>query len=143
MCRTVTADLPPWWSRWEYLATKLIKDKKPPDPKTDVTFVTKLAENNPDKDTETVLREATNFLLGHNADGEKPYKRARSFLANQFNKEWGGIRQPKEVATNREWDDLDARMGETDLPAMVKRFRERMNGSNGSNTATSEVQNSD
>jgi hypothetical protein len=127
----VTDDLPPWWPRWTFLCTDLIKDKKPPDPKTDVPFVMKLVENNPDKDVETVFREATNFLLGHNADGEKPYKRARSFLANQFNKEWGGIRQPKEIATNREWDDLDARMGETDMPSLVKRFRERRNGSEG------------
>lgn len=127
----MTDKLPAWWGRWTYLATKLIKDKKPPDPKTDVPFVTMLAENNPKKDTDTVLREAINFLLGHNADGAKPYKRARSFLANQFNKEWGGIRQPEEVATNREWDDLDARMGETDLSSLVQRFRERRNGDAG------------
>ena len=108
---------PDWWARWEYLATELIKDKKAPDPETDIDLLQALAANN-EKDISTVLRQALNFLLGHNADGEKKYRRARSFIANQFNLNFGGVPATQDRAVGREWNDLDRRIA-IDMTALA------------------------
>lgn len=103
--------LPSWWRKWSYICTTLIGDKRKPDPETDIEMFTVLALNN-DKEIDVVLREAVNFLIGHNGDGSKPYKRSRSFIANQFGKTWGGKRLPAEVAMATEHDYLDRLVAE-------------------------------
>ena len=70
---------PEWWSLWTQINGQLIKDRKSPTEK-DLDMFRELRENHPTKDVETVLREAVDFLV-------------RRFVANQFAKGFGGVRQ--------------------------------------------------
>ncbi len=83
---------PEWWSLWTQINGQLIKDRKSPTEK-DLDMFRELRENHPTKDVETVLREAVDFLVGLKYDRGIKYKSARRFVANQFAKGFGGVRQ--------------------------------------------------
>jgi hypothetical protein len=108
----MTESLPAWWPKWLEVATELIVDKHPPDPEKDIPYFEKLFANNPKKVPEVVFQEATNYLLGHRADGGRKYVRARSFMANQFGKPWGGVKQADEIVRERAHSYLDRLMEE-------------------------------